>query len=405
MAVILWTAIIVACVLLQLHLYLDEITAPSVRLSALAVVRPPQHLMASSIPLMWSPSPPLKPLARAPPGAPTEPTERGTQVLGTSMHQGEHPGQMQLEQFAQPNRIVEQVTKFLAQPTAVAATARSDLRDHTCTAHDELEPLLPAAGQLKPTCHLLIATAILRGAQLLQQPTYCHGGSVAEHQRAQQRREAAVCHVAFVDWVSERVLKQQLKDLLVREDGATFIGCWQLLRLGAGLPFVTPAANVIALKVLLPLLFSHANASLWVDASRRLTLSKQVRTSGQVRTSTTDGEGGLEVAGGMATALVMFASHERMQHAEATTADWDTTLLLRHHWPASHALSCRWWTSWTQVSSLPLSKRSARHSADQALLCSMDGNRLNAHGWVDPSLVSAYAGSRDPRRIRWRGGL
>jgi hypothetical protein len=55
--------------------------------------------------------------------------------------------------------------------------------------------------------------------QLLRQPRYCKSTAVqAEYRRAQRHERAtARCHVAFVDWQSERLLKQVQAAELERE--------------------------------------------------------------------------------------------------------------------------------------------------------------------------------------------
>lgn len=85
------------------------------------------------------------------------------------------------------------------------------IADTTLHTFSRYEPLLPSldalhasAQQISAKCELIVATAIFEGIQLLKQPHYCKTSS-----RAKRRREHdALCHVAFVDWPTERLLKQ-----------------------------------------------------------------------------------------------------------------------------------------------------------------------------------------------------
>ena len=257
----------------QLYMYQDEASGPSIRLDALAVVRPQRAAMP-----LQSPSPPDSPMMG---------TGSDSEGVESRHHTRQHPHEQQQQEVAVV--VKEEVAVVVEEEDSPASSlprvsSLGDATGYACAAENELSPFLPAVQQLQRRCNLLVATAILRGVHLLQQPTYCHGSAVDEYRRAQhQHTPAGVCHVAFVDWASERVLKQKLKALLFREGEATFIGCWQLLRLGAGLPFVAPAANVVSLELLLPLLFPTSNTSLWVEPEAKLSLSKEVLCCSTVR--------------------------------------------------------------------------------------------------------------------------
>ena len=80
-----------------------------------------------------------------------------------------------------------------------------------------------AATQLTSRCKLLVATAIFEGAQLLRQPAYCRTkGAQSTHRKAQTSSstasEADVCHVAFVDWQSERLLKHVHEEEIAKDE-------------------------------------------------------------------------------------------------------------------------------------------------------------------------------------------
>ena len=51
------------------------------------------------------------------------------------------------------------------------------------------------------------------------------------------------------------LLRQKSDGEVVRQDGTTFVGCWQLLRVPTGRPFTHALANAHVGGVLLPRLF------------------------------------------------------------------------------------------------------------------------------------------------------
>ena len=253
----------------------------------------------------------------------------------------------------------------VATPTSSAANADAATASTTTTSTSTpglpLPPLtafVNASAQLSSQCSLLVATAIFEGTQLLRQPRHCRRAEDQGRYRRAQRPTAppppsssssssrgmptaAICHVAFVDWQTERLLKQVHEPLLVRELGEAFIGCWQLLRVGAGTPYVHAEANSLAVKLLLPHLFPSASASLWVDASRQLRTSK--------------GDDG-DCASVACSPLERMASAQQLvavgARGEADGA-MDVSLILRRHQPLTLALnlSTEWWREWEGAAS------------------------------------------------------
>ena len=82
-----------------------------------------------------------------------------------------------------------------------------------------LGALEAAARQISVQCNVVVTTAIFVGAQMLRQPQYCRERKAQNTFRRAQRpaqaggrvASAEVCHVAFVDWQSERLLKHHLE--------------------------------------------------------------------------------------------------------------------------------------------------------------------------------------------------
>ena len=157
-----WLAVIVACLLVDLYIYLVHDS----KLSEYRVaISPPAPLeLQHAVPFS---SPPL-PHPLHPPPSPPPPIASETQLPSTSV--------------------------ATAEPRALPPLAA----------------LRAAAGQLSARCDLVVATAVFEGTQLLRQPRHCKSRAAqSEHRRAQRRGDsAALCHVAFVDWQSERLLKQ-----------------------------------------------------------------------------------------------------------------------------------------------------------------------------------------------------
>ena len=203
-----WTTVIIVCVICQLYMYNDA-AGPTVRLEALRSTAASSS--SSTAPLLQPPPPPSPlPSAVRPMDEPT--SKRSTaaaDVVSRSSDEARQP-----EVWPRMRRSTDPL---------LTGASRED-EPGRCAADEELSPFLPAASQLLPRCELVVATAILRGSQLLQQPAHCRGGLLSESRRAMRQPTAALCHVAFVDWASFRVLKQQLKDSVEREGDATFIG-------------------------------------------------------------------------------------------------------------------------------------------------------------------------------------
>lgn len=238
-----------------------------------------------------------------------------------------------------------------------------------------LTALREAALQLAPQCSLVVATAIFEGTQLLRQPRYCKSTAVqAEYRRAQRHERAtARCHVAFVDWQSERLLKQVQAAELERERGESFVGCWQLLRVGAGTPYTQPAANAAAVKLLLPMLLLSSTRSLWVDAARNLhvdnveavehvaseALREDTQLVGVWRAR--PGDEGDDGGGGGGDGDI------------GAAAGASCSLIIRRHVPpeASEALARSWWARWEKLASTlpPASARPESASAAAEHMC------------------------------------
>ena len=223
-----WALLVVTCLVLQVFMYYDTTprAGPAVRLEDLAGA---PSTLPSTLPPPPSPPPPPPP----PPAAAA-------------------------------------ATAASAAPATAAASAAAP----SCGALPPLVAFEAAAAQVRARCELVVATAVFEGAWLLRQPKHCGDGAARRLRDAQAQAggTAEACHVAFVDWPSERMLKQRHKDELYRkEDGSVaYVGCWQLLPLGGGLPMAHAAANEAAAQLLLPLLFPNAAASVWVDAARQL---------------------------------------------------------------------------------------------------------------------------------------
>jgi hypothetical protein len=223
-----------------------------------------------------------------------------------------------------------------------------------------LGALEAAAKQLSVRCNLLVATAIFEGSQLLRQPHHCRERNAQAARRRAQRAApssppAELCHVAFVDWQSERLLKSTMTAQLARERGEAFIGCWQLLRVPAGLPYTHGEANTLLAKLLLPRLFAApaAAASLWVDASRQLL---------EPSLSSADA-GGDECEGGAPLACSALAAMSKSgvllsarglgagKAGSGRERHVDTSLVLRRHEPGEDAASLAkaWLQGWEEV--------------------------------------------------------
>ena len=209
-----------------------------------------------------------------------------------------------------------------------------------------------AASQLSVACELLVATAIFDGTQLLRQPLHCKPKDVQARHRKAQRGEgrAAICHVALVDWPSERRLKEELEgDLFKEEDdkgGAAgfFIGCWQLLRVAAGTPYVHGVANALVPKLTLPMLFPSARASLWVDASRQLRAADAAACAAPLHAM-----GGSQLLAAKGVGGGLGGGDEGGDKGGGGGAfSVDTSIILRRHTPAAaaRALATSWWEQW-----------------------------------------------------------
>ena len=241
-------------------------------------------------------------------------------------------------------------------------------------------------------CELLVATAVFEATRLLQTKHCGHKGSTqAERRRAQlsSSRRSPICHVAFVDWQSERALKQYQEDDLVREgdDDTPFVGCWQLLTVRGGLPLRQPAANALLVKMLLPLIIREdvANATLWLDATRpppqpdlaalaRSALRADASSAASTRSAPLLA---LPLPESDAAAVADAAAPLRLSALgadAAASAELDTSLVVRSHRPARDArqLACAWWRQWLRVAS--------EASAAEVQAEDDDGKTRNADG-------------------------
>ena len=207
-----------------------------------------------------------------------------------------------------------------------------------CEELPSLASLHAAASQLPAHCELLVATAVFEATRAL--PTgagFCGAkGERQERRKAQMRaaRRAPLCHVAFVDWVSERALKQHQEDELTREQGSVaFVGCWQLLSVGAAMPLWQPQANALLPKLLLPLLFPNATVSLWLDPAAPPPHEHDLPTLARAA---------------LAPPAAMLAHPAPPGAAAAEAAEADASLVARRHAPHAEAarLACAWWRAW-----------------------------------------------------------
>ena len=244
-----------------------------------------------------------------------------------------------------------------------------------------------AATQLSVQCEVLVATAIFEGVQLLRQPQYCREkASQSRHRRAQRNtvKSAPVplCHVAFVDWQTERLLKQRQESDLARERGEAFIGCWQLLRVGAGTPYTHPEANAIVPKLGLPRLFPSAEHSVWLDAAYKLMAPVATDCAAMVESlpahamiGTLEADPPADSGGGrISTTTGAAAAATTTAPAAATAAAMergrlDASLILRRHRPLATALDLadRWWAAWAREAQRPPPIQHAPSAIAQAL--------------------------------------
>ena len=232
-----------------------------------------------------------------------------------------------------------------------------------CEELPSLASLHAAAAQLPAHCELLVATAVFEATRLLPTGGHCGptGSALRERRKSQMSgggHRAPLCHVAFVDWQTERALKQHQEAELSREGNVAFVGCWQLLTVGAGMPLQQAAANVLVPQLLLPLLFPKATASLWLDASRApprspdlaalvsRALPTTTTTSSSSSTSSSSTSSSPSSAAASSAPLPLLAYPEGADGVPGDTPD--AALILRRHAPAAavRALACAWWHEW-----------------------------------------------------------
>ena len=154
---------------------------------------------------------------------------------------------------------------------------------------------------------------------------------------------------------------------------------------GGGLPFASSEANAAALQLLVPMLFPGSNASLWVDASRKLKLSPAAQA------------GAATISGGNSALLLPLASDG------ARGAAFDTSLVLRRHWPVDGArrLACRLWAEWFhRAASRHEARGGARRAMDEAVSAlgasGIAAGRAPLTEAVIPALPAAVASAAAP---------
>ena len=255
-------SLVALCLLCQCIMYMDSMLArpDGVELSALprAAESAPASSVAATDPV---------PIDRPPPSHHRQ---------QDSLPAGQPPPSPSAESAANP---VSTLPAAVPPPRATAGvscgsnpTAEAN-SEAGCEELPSLASLHAAATQLPAHCELLVATAVFEATHLLPTGGHCGptGGALRERRKSQMSsggHRAPLCHVAFVDWQTQRALKQHQEAELSREGDVAFIGCWQLLTVGAGMPLQQAAANVLVPQLLLPLLFPKATASLWLDSSR-----------------------------------------------------------------------------------------------------------------------------------------
>ena len=256
-----WTLLIVSCLLIDGYIYFYGASLSSGKPGGAVVTHSEGSVRAASVghAAKHTPNPRKGVLLPMPTAAfsSTPPTPPTAYVIDSPP-----PPHMASLVSEQPGRL----------PGAGADT------DEAVASYLPIDALAVAANELHAQhCQLLVATAVFERAHLLRQPKYCSDRRAQEAHRRGQRRSASApaarCHVAFVDWQSERLLKQHLASQLAKgADGEPFVGCWQLLRVPAGLPYVHGDANARLARASLARLFPGlaANGSLWVDAARQL---------------------------------------------------------------------------------------------------------------------------------------
>jgi len=338
------------------------------------------------------------------------------------------------EQVHEQGATAEAVTAE-TPPAAWARCGGTDTSDASaagstgCDSLPSLASLQAAAKSLRARgCEVLVATAVFEATRLLQTKHCGHKGSAqAERRRAQlsSSRRAPVCHVAFVDWQSERALKQFQEDDLVREgdDDTPFVGCWQLLTVRGGLPLRQPAANALLIKLLLPLLLrdGFANASLWIDATRpppqqdlaalarsalrpaaaAAAAAQAAQAAPLLAVSLPAGDGGGAVSDADATPLRLSAWGGAGAGADAAaSAELDTSLVVRSHHPAREVrqLACLWWRQWLRVASGASSGGAEVPAAEDD-----DGKKRNADG-KDAKAAEREAARGAAAALRGLGG-
>jgi len=243
-----------------------------------------------------------------------------------------------------------------------------------CEELPSLASLHAAAAQLPAHCELLVATAVFEATRLLPTGGHCGPtGSVLRERRKSQMsgggHRAPLCLVAFVDWQTERALKQHQEAELSREGNVAFVGCWQLLTVGAGMPLQQAAANVLVPQLLLPLLFPKATASLWLDASRApprsldlaALVSRALPTTTTTTTSTSSSSSSSSSPSSAAASSAPLPLLAYPESADGAPGDApDAALILRRHAPAAaiRELGCAWWHEW-----LALPRRAAAAAA------------------------------------------
>ena len=213
--------------------------------------------------------------------------------------------------------------------------------------------LQAALAQLRPRCKLVVVTAVFDGVHLLQQPRYCTDRMAQAARRRAQRASAThaapLCHIAFVDWQSERLLKQKQQAELEREEGEAFVGCWQLLAVAGGLPYVHAEANTLAAKLALPFLLPASEASIWVDASRQLRADEADAVHAAVA--------------GLRPGAALGVRHEGDESI-------DPSMLIWLHTAGARVLAAAWWLRWEkEAATVEVGSVEAAHGAEAARTC------------------------------------
>ena len=329
----LWFVVIGVCVLIDVYLVWYQDTASSASVA---------HVQTQS-----QPQPPLQPVEAnikrgAQPASPPAPAE--LPPLPPALAPPPPPADATPE--------TPEVSDSSKPKPSVLKTATTSTQAVSVGTVPSLSALEYAAAQLNTNCRVLVATVAFEASALLRQPHYCRTEAAQDtHRRAQRPNDAkspsssgprvAVCHVAFVDWQSERLIKHVQVRELRREHDEAFIGCWQLLRTPAGLPYTHGASNALLASMHLPTLFAtRAEFSWWVDVTR------------QLRASTAEVMEGAAVGAMEGDAALLVSVRSLPSGGDDHSHGGDGAhLLLRRHAPIARvqALTNAWWQQWEAI--------------------------------------------------------